>query len=141
MVSSCPWWASSKNKYLVSVKSGMPSEINIRDLDAALRPSFKPGFMPLDQVAYRVVFDDQSELFLTLSPDNFELSYQPSPRTTLTIWVKDLQLLEALLLGRASGMDAFMAGHYRSDGHIVLSQLLLYVFLPSDRALAYEVSD
>jgi len=74
----------------------MPSEINIRDLDAALRPSFKPGFMPLDQVAYRVVFDDQSELFLTLSPDNFELSDQPSPRPTLTIWVKDPQLLEAL---------------------------------------------
>ena len=119
----------------------MPSEINIHHLDAALRPSFKPGFMPLDQVAYRVVFDDRSELFLTLSPDNFELSHQLSPRITLTIWVKDLQLLEALLLGRASGMDAFMAGHYRSDGHIVLSQLLLYVFLPSDRALANEVSD
>ena len=119
----------------------MPSEFNIHDLDASLRPSFKPGFMPLYHVAYRVVFDDESELSLTLSPDNFVLSDQPSPRTTLTIWVKDLQLLEALLLGRASGMDAFMAGHYRSDGHIVLSQLLLYVFLPSDRALAYEVSD
>ena len=119
----------------------MPSEINIRDLDAALRPSFKSGFMPLDQVAYRVVFDDQSELFLTLSPDNFEISQQPTHGITLTIWVKDLQLLKALLLGRSSGMDAFMAGHYRSDGHIVLSQLLLYVFLPSDRALAYEVSD
>ena len=119
----------------------MPSEINIHDLDAALRPSFKPGFMPLYHVAYRVVFDDESELSLTLSPDNFVLSDQPSPRTTLTIWIKDLQLLEALLLGRESGMDAFMAGHYRSDGHIVLSQLLLYVFLPSDRALAYEVSD
>ena len=119
----------------------MPSEFNIHDLEASLRPSFKSGVMPLDQVTYRVVFDDQSELFLTLSPDNFELSYQPSPRTTLTIWVKDLQLLEALLLGRESGMDAFMAGHYRSDGHIVLSQLLLYVFLPSDTALAYEVSD
>ena len=119
----------------------MPSELNIHDLDAALRPSFKPGFIPLYQVAYRVVFDDESELSLTLGPDNFELSDQPSPRTTLTIWVKDPQLLEALLLGRASGMDAFMAGHYRSDGHIVLSQLLLYVFLPSDRALAYEVSD
>ena len=119
----------------------MPSEINIHDLDAALRPSFKSGFMPLDQVAYKVVFDDQSELFLTLSPDNFEISSQPSNSITLTIWVKDLPLFEALLLGRASGMDAFMAGHYRSDGHIVLSQLLLYVFLPSDRALAYEVSD
>ena len=119
----------------------MPSEINIHDLNAQLRPSFKHGFMPLDQVTYRVVFDDQSELFLTLSPDNFEISQQPSHGITLTIWVKDLQLLEALLLGRASGMDAFMAGHYRSDGHIVLSQLLLYVFLPSDRALAYEVSD
>ena len=119
----------------------MPTETNIHDLNAQLRPSFKHGFMPLDQVTYRVVFDDRSELFLTLSPDNFEISQQPSHGITLTIWVKDLQLLEALLLGRASGMDAFMAGHYRSDGHIVLSQLLLYVFLPSDRALAYEVSD
>ena len=34
-----------------------------------------------------------------------------------------------------------MAGHYRSDGHIVLSQLLLYLFLPVDRAFAHEVSD
>ena len=119
----------------------MPSEINIHDLNAQVRPSFKRGFMPLDQATYRVVFDDQSELFLTLSPDNFEISQQPSHGITLTIWVKDLQLLEASLLGRASGMEAFMAGHYRSDGHIVLSQLLLYVFLPSDRALAYEVSD
>ena len=119
----------------------MPSNINIHNLNRLLRPSFKPGFMPLEQVAYRVVFDDQSELFLTLNSDNFEISCRPSNSITLTIWVKDLRLLEALLLGRASGMDAFMAGHYRSDGHIVLSQLLLYVFLPSDRALAYEVSD
>ena len=119
----------------------MPSELKIHDLDAQLRPSFKPGFIPLELVTYRVVFDDQSELFLTLNPNNFELSCQPSNSITLTIWVKDLQLLEALLLGRASGMDAFISGHYRSDGHIVLSQLLLYVFLPSDRSLAYEVSD
>ena len=114
----------------------MSSEINIHELNAQLRPSFKPGLMPLDRVMYRIVFDDQSELFLMLNADNFELSHKPSHAITLTIWVKDLQLLEALLLGRSSGMDAFMAGHYRSDGHIVLSQLLLYVFLPSERALA-----
>lgn len=119
----------------------MSSEFNIHDLNARLRQSFKPGFMPLDRVTYRIIFDDQSELFLTLNPDNFEISHGASHAITLTIWIKDLQLLEALLLGRSSGMDAFMAGHYRSDGHIVLSQLLLYVFLPSDRALAYEVSD
>ena len=79
----------------------MPTEINNHDLKAQLRPSVKHGFMPLDQVTYRVVFDDRSELFLTLSPDNFEISQQPSHGITLTIWVKDLQLLEALLLGRA----------------------------------------
>jgi hypothetical protein len=34
-----------------------------------------------------------------------------------------------------------MAGRYRADGNIVLSQLLLYLFRSNDRAIAYEVQD
>ena len=31
-------------------------------------------------------------------------------------------------MGRMDGMHAFMEGKYRSDGNIVLTQLLLYSF-------------
>jgi putative sterol carrier protein len=38
-------------------------------------------------------------------------------------------------------MQAFMTGRYRADGNIVLSQLLLYLFLPMDQTSIHSVRD
>ena len=110
-------------------------------LDRRLRPSFRPDFLHAERVIYQLIFESGADFFLTASRESFHLSERAEGPVTLRIWIRSVDLLEALLLGRESGMDAFMAGHYRSDGHIVLSQLLLYLFLPVDRAFAHEVSD
>jgi putative sterol carrier protein len=47
-----------------------------------------------------------------------------------------------LLEGQLNGMQAFLEGKYRSDGNIVLSQLLLYLFDPStNNGTLHELSD
>jgi putative sterol carrier protein len=38
-------------------------------------------------------------------------------------------------------MAAFMAGQYRADGNIILSQLLLYLFEKPGEVLAQQVID
>lgn len=119
----------------------MHSQQVLDALDQRLRPSFRPGFLPSERVTYQLSFESEADLYLMASRESFHISDHPESPITLRIWVRDIALLEALLLGRSSGMDAFMAGDYRSDGHIVLSQLLLYLFLPVDRAFAHEVSD
>ncbi len=119
----------------------MHSQDTLDALDQRLRPSFRPDFLPTERVIYQLIFESGGDFFLTASRENFHLSKRAEGPVTLRIWVRSVDLFEALLLGHESGMDAFMAGHYRSDGHIVLSQLLLYLFLPVDRAFAHEVSD
>ena len=60
---------------------------------------------------------------------------------TLTLWLDKHTTIWRLLEGTLDGMTAFMAGQYRADGNIVLSQLLLYLFQSPQALLAHEIKD
>lgn len=111
-------------------------------LKRALAPHFKQGFLGRDRTAFQFRFDDGSAPFhLIVTPEDFELVQGDAQAPTLTLLLDSHKTCFALLTGREDGMRAFMEGRYRADGHIVLSQLLLYLFKPDDDTIVYEVQD
>lgn len=106
-----------------------------------LRPHFKPGFLQRDNTVFQFNFDTGEQFYLNVRPRDFEFVAGQSPSPTLTLTMSDHRLCWRLLTGQQNGMESFMAGHYRADGNIVLSQLILYLFKPDDPTLIYEVMD
>ena len=110
-------------------------------LTSSLRPGFKPGFLQRDFTVFQFRFDRQAPFHLTVTENSFEFHSGKHEEPTLTLWIDNWETCEQLLRGEENGMNAFMEGRYRADGHIVLSQLLLYLFKTTDTPSIYEVQD
>lgn len=86
-------------------------------------------------------FDTGDAFYLVVDAQRFGFIEGSSEAPTLTLYIDKPETLWDLLKGKTNGMAAFMDGRYRSDGNIVLSQLLLYLFAHNDPVVAYEVQD
>ena len=106
---------------------------------AELEPHFKAGFLPIDAVIFQFEFDRQEAFHLSIKGSLFKLLAGRHSAPTLTCYISDHATCWGLLDGSIDGMAAFMAGIYRADGNIVLSQLLLYLFKHNDPTFVYEV--
>lgn len=107
-----------------------------------LRPHFKPAVLQQrEQTVFQFMFDEDEPFHLTVTPDDFSFESGQYESPTLTLFITDHATCWELLEGRIDGMQAFTRGLYRADGHIVLSQLLLYLFRSDNPAIAYEVRD
>ncbi|MFT5208630.1 MAG: putative sterol carrier protein [Flavobacterium sp.] len=106
-----------------------------------LAPNFKAGFLDRPNTIFQFMFEKTDPFFLTVDTEDFEFTPGIHENPTLILNVKDPDTCWGLLEGRIDGMDAFMAGTYRADGNIVLSQLMLYLFKNNDASIAYEVQD
>lgn len=106
-----------------------------------LAPNFKAGFLDRPNTIFQFLFEETDPFFLTVDTEDFEFIPGLHENPTLTLNLKDHDTCWGLLEGRINGMDAFMAGTYRADGNIVLSQLMLYLFKNNDASIVYEVQD
>ena len=111
------------------------------DKKEQLKPNFKPGFLDRPITIFQFIFENGSPFHLIVSAENFDLIPDIHEEPTLTLNIKDHETCWGLLEGSVDGMDAFMAGNYRADGNIVLSQLILYLFKNNDASIVYEVQD
>jgi putative sterol carrier protein len=109
----------------------------------ALKDRFRSGFLPIEDTIFQFQFEAQAEapLFLTANQQAFALYPGTHQVPTLTLFVRDHATALRLLTGEEDGMAAFMAGSYRADGNIILSQLLLYVFQQPALLQTQEVID
>ena len=114
---------------------------SLKALALELAPHFKPGFLQRDLTVFQFRIHDGPAFTLTVTDRDFEFGTGEIGRPTLTLYFDSLDTVRSLLSGRGDGMRAFMEGRYRADGHIVLSQLLLYLFKPDDPTNIYEVQD
>ena len=102
----------------------------LQQLDASVRPDFRGQVLQRELTVFE--FEAGEETFhLTVTEDDFQFQAGRHPQPTLRLFVPDRDFCFELLTGARDGMQAFLAGDYRSDGHIVLTQLLLYLFLPT----------
>lgn len=92
------------------------------------RTGYEPGFLGKDVVTFQCRFSNASPMYLVARPAQADFIEGECATPTLTLYLADRNTLYGLLEGTINGMDAFMTGDYRADGHIVLSQLVLYAF-------------
>jgi len=119
-----------------------PPDDKLEKMRKQLLPHFKTGFLQRNLTIFQVYFDQGDKPFyLSVEPADFSIIDGEHPSPTLTIHCDDQALFWSLLSGRSDGMLAFMDGRYRADGHIVLSQLLLYLFRDEQQVNIYEVQD
>ena len=98
------------------------------DFNRQFSERYKPGFLGEDTITVQCEFDTDDPFHLIVTPNDATFLEGGTQSPTLTLYLDERHTLRSLLEGSIDGMDAFMAGRYRSDGHIVYSQLLLYAF-------------
>ncbi len=110
---------------------------------STLENRFRSGFLPIEDTIFQFRFDVQTEspLYLMANEQSFKWSPGTHPAPTLTLFVYDHATTLRLLTGAEDAMDAFMAGTYRADGNIILSQLLLYLFQQPALLQTQQVTD
>ncbi len=114
---------------------------NLEQLSRDLEPHFKPGFLQQTNVVFQFNFDMGDVFHLLVSDGEFHFASGEHEHPTVTIFLDCHDTAHQLLKGTLDGMKAFMEGKYRTDGNIVLSQLLLYLFKPDDPTSIYQVRD
>ncbi|SVB36351.1 uncharacterized protein METZ01_LOCUS189205 [marine metagenome] len=106
-----------------------------------LEDSFRYNLLPEEPVTFQFIFDSDDTFHLIANHEQFEFRPGIESPPTLTLWLDKHTTIWRLLEGTLDGMTAFMAGQYRADGNIVLSQLLLYLFQSPQALLAHEIKD
>jgi putative sterol carrier protein len=106
-----------------------------------LNPHFKAGLLQRDLTIFNFSFEQEDSFFLCVTNCAFTFEAGASVTPTLTLSLDCHDTCWRLLTGELNGMDAFMAGKYRADGNIVLSQMLLYIFKIDDLVLIHQVRD
>ena len=125
----------------------MQTDLNqsLAKIKAELAPHFKPALLQQQllwgPVIYQFVFDAEPAFYLEVTNDDFTFHAGVTEAATLTLTIDSQATCLGLLQGELDGMQAFMEGRYRADGHIVLSQLLLYLFRADNLNIAYQVKD
>ena len=119
--------------------SDLENTLGIKERELA--PHYKPGFLHRGHTVFQFYFDQDSPFYLTVTEDDFSLTPGTMPDPTISLFMDTHETCWGLIEGRLDGMQMFMEGRYRADGHIVLSQLLLYLFKSEDAAKFYEVQD
>jgi putative sterol carrier protein len=114
---------------------------SLTELSEQLAPYFCPEVFQGNPTCFQFIFDEAAPFYLRVSEDDFSFHAGRHDHPTLTLYIDSFTTCLGLLTGKISGMDAFMAGTYRADGHIVESQLLLYLFAPEKPSNVYEVKD
>jgi len=114
---------------------------SLANLTSQLAPHFRPEVLQRNPTCFQFTFNEAAPFYLQVSEDEFSFHTGRHERPTLTLYIDSFATCWGLLTGEISGMDAFMEGTYRADGHIVESQLLLYLFAPVPTSAIYEVKD
>ena len=106
-----------------------------------LSPYFNPAILQRSETVFQIRFDRGEDFHLIVTETGFSFVAGQAASPTLTLYLDRQETFWDLLRGRQDSMEAFMAGRYRADGNIVLSQLLLYLFAGNDPIVAYQVQD
>lgn len=104
--------------------------MSLDNLLARLNEDFRlnTGLLPEWPVVFQFDFAAEAPFHLEAKPGGYRFSPGVHRSPTLRLHVDTHETLVALLTRELDGMEAFMAGRYRADGNIVLSQVLLYLF-------------
>ncbi|MCY3814450.1 MAG: SCP2 sterol-binding domain-containing protein [Gammaproteobacteria bacterium] len=96
------------------------------DLSIELARRFKTEAAAHADTVFRLATDRGTLLVFSVRAGEIEFEPDASPDVTFTF--DRAETARAIILGDADPMDAFMAGRFRSDGHLPLAFVLLGLF-------------
>lgn len=100
------------------------------DFDAFLERRFQTALATDIDLTITLVADGRS--LTTFAVEGGALSFDPPGEADVTFSFDSVDRAVAVLGGAESPMDAFMAGAFRSDGHLPLAFVLLALFGSGD---------
>lgn len=118
-----------------------PLAASLAEMNEALLPGYSPALLQRQEALFQFLFDQGEPFHLHADQEGFVFHAGEAPAPTIRLYLPDHAMCWRLLTGKANGMDAFMAGAYRADGNIVLSQILLHLFHSAPPTVAYQVQD
>ncbi len=104
----------------------------ISALKAHLRTNFHPPAAAGIDAVFELAIADESLVFRVRSR-KLEFELQPGTRPDATFRFEDVDTAWALLSGRADAFEAFMQGHFRSDGYLTWAFALMAMFRAESR--------
>ena len=108
----------------------------LQNKNLAYKKQFNPGFLQRPLTIFQFRFKAEASFYLKISGDRFNFAAGLHNNRTIMLDISDHATCWGLLEGSIDGMEAFMAGNYRADGNIILSQILLYLFKHNDTSTA-----
>ena len=103
-------------------------ETKLKQKTQNLKELFRPDFLGHDYVCFQFLFSIEPPFYLVANHKEFSFLPGLHPKPTVKINIDNHFECWSLLERKKSGARAFMEGKYSSDGHIILSQRLLYLF-------------
>lgn len=101
--------------------------VALRSLVRHLEQSFHPAAASKLDAVFRIVVDDESLTFRVSHGNlDFDLSTETAPDATFMF--EDIDTAWALLSGHGDAFEAFMDGHFRSDGYLMWAFALMAMF-------------
>ncbi|MBL6688485.1 MAG: SCP2 sterol-binding domain-containing protein [Pseudomonadales bacterium] len=119
----------------------MNAETTLKHWQTSLKPKFRYDFLPAEDTIFQFRLQRDFDCYLEANSSSYEFLLGHHEAPTLTLYLPDASTLFNILSGDIDGMEAFMAGDYRADGNIILSQLLLYLFQKPHDISKHQVID
>lgn len=82
------------------------------------------------EAVYQLRFDDAPPYQLQVSDNAMTVTEGEATAPTVTVFFDSFANHAAIIEGRLDPMQAFLAGQFRADGHIVLVMRMLQLFVP-----------
>ena len=116
-----------------------PLTASLAGMNEALKPGYSPALLQRQEALFQFHFEEGEPFHLHAWQEGFAFHAGEAEAPTLRLYLPAHDDCWQLLSGKRDGMEAFMAGAYRADGNIVLSQILLHLFRSQGTAFAYQV--
>ena len=99
----------------------------VMDIRARMELQFKPDAAGEVDAVIALALPD-GEWIATFGVRDGRLTFEPDREPDVTFTFDREETAQAIVLGGADPIDAFMAGRFRSDGHLPLAFVLLGMF-------------
>lgn len=111
------------------------------ELNSTLKSHYHAELLEGRTIYFQFDVAADEPFYLRAGTTDFTFSAGRCAQPSITLFVDRIKTISGLLSGHLDGMDAFMGSQYRSDGNIVLSQVLLYLFRNNTPLHVSEVKD
>lgn len=100
----------------------------MEQLQRAYERTFRKYNLPVADIVYQCRLDTENHYHLTIKDGKLAMDIGVHPNPTVTLLFPDEATPLQICEGKLDPMAAFLEGHFRSDGHLLLVMQYLMLF-------------